>query len=405
MRYMGRAAGLMLCAGLLVCLSAVATCAAPAGMTTRTLAPRLAAGRTTAALAAAAMRTTATRRTSATLAAAAAARATSPTAMYNMPQLDMRLRPPGAPRDTSATLVVLYNGARHSSVDPCRCIAHKLGGIDREARVTSRVAEWGMPVLHVDAGGFCREMPGARDVTMMHAMMGALKTMGCDAVNVGLPDLQLSRSFFEEAQKQWSTPFVSANLVDDAGAAVFAPYRVVERTLKCGTTVRVGIIGVTRSNQTTGSSVRTADRALRVLDPAAALEKHLPKLRAESDFIVLLTYQTREDAAAMLKRLGPQSGIAMAVSSEMTVGQSASYYRDNMRDAGGIRLFSAWMEGRYSGVAMVSGPGSGAVAYANRLIEIEQAIPPLPEVTKLLDDYKKATLRPQGTPSVGRAAE
>jgi 2',3'-cyclic-nucleotide 2'-phosphodiesterase (5'-nucleotidase family) len=317
-----------------------------------------------------------------------------------MVQLDRMVRPVGAPKDTSNTLSLVYNGNRRSSIEPCACKSHRLGGIDREARITSRVLEWGPPLLNLDAGGFSRMPARSRDRLTVHHMMGALKAMGCDAINVGLPDLSLGATFFDEAKTSWSPPLISANIVDETSAPVFAPYKVVELELESGGKVRAGIIGVTRQGPVAQAksdpwaSDETSAPVLTILDPAEALARYLPELREKADFVVLLTYQTREAAQEFLKKLGPESGIDLAIASEMTVGKPVTYYRDNFKEADGVRVAGTWMEGRSVAYMMVSFRDGKPVSFANRLIEIEQSIPPLPKVTEIVDRYLVELTRP-----------
>jgi hypothetical protein len=324
-----------------------------------------------------------------------------PPAFMTMEQLDAKAKPSGLAKDTSNVLVLLYNGNRRAYIEPCSCKAHKLGGIDREARVTSRIQEWGLPMLKVDAGGFGKTAWNIRDYLMARYMMGAMKMMNYDAINVGLVDLELGPDFFADVKKQWDTPFVSANIVDATSTPLFMPYKVVPAKLKTGETVRVGIIGVTRPGAVVerkwavGGAATIAGSGTRITDPAEALAKYLPELRAKSDYVVLLTWQTREKAQEFVAGLGPNSGIDVAVSSEMTVGKPIGYYRNNVETTGTTSLLGTWMEGRYLGNLMVSFTGVKPTRTANQVIEIQQEIPPVPEVTELVDKYRADLRNPR----------
>ena len=328
--------------------------------------------------------------------------ATPPAPVFmTMAQLDAKIRPPDAPRQTTDVMVLLYNGNRRAYIEPCACRSHRLGGIDREARVTSRVQEWGLPMVKVDAGGFGRKGWNIRDYLMSRYMMGAMKMMNYDAINVGLVDLELGPAYFADVKKNWAPPFLSANIMDVTSAPLFMPYKVMPVQLGSGETVRVGIIGVTRPGPVVerkwrlGGATITTGSGIRVREPAEALKEYLPELRKKSDTIILLIWQTREKTQEFLSSLGPDCGIDIAVASEMTVGKPITYYRNNMQGVGGTRIVGTWMEGRYLGNLMLSFTDGKPTGYANRLVEIEQGIQPLPEVTELVQKYRADLRNPK----------
>src|SRR5690606_38877083 len=74
-------------------------------------------------------------------------------------QLDDFVVPSQYLERTSDVLCIIYNGFRRSQFDPCGCVTHQLGGLDKEARLVTRIEEMKVPALEVDAGGWVRDLP------------------------------------------------------------------------------------------------------------------------------------------------------------------------------------------------------------------------------------------------------
>ena len=317
-------------------------------------------------------------------------------------KLDAVFFPPGTrqlSRETSLSLV--FNGYRRSSIDPCGCVSHVLGGLDREARLYERLKVAGQPVLKVDGGGFVRDLPYDAHRTRTVFMLEAMRDLQFDAVNVAFPDVSAGISFLQDLQTSYSTPFISANIVDETSAPVFAPYRVVPVELKDGTKVRVGFIGVTRSKEqgnpaiifAPGSPPEKPGKTYAIADEVEALKTYLPKVKAQSDVVVLLAFTFRPSVPKLLQQLGDAANdINIAIA-----GDWQGLFRDIV-EAQGVRIVAGGFEGRQVGHLMLDLAGKKVNSAALQMIEIEQSIPPVPEITKYLEKAKTTLLSPAAIP-------
>lgn len=317
-------------------------------------------------------------------------------------KLDAVFFPPGTrelSRETSLSLV--FNGYRRSSIDPCGCVSHVLGGLDREARLYERLKVAGQPVLKVDAGGFMRDLPYDVHRTRTVFMLEAMKELQFDVVNVAFPDVSAGISYLQDLQTSFSTPFISANIVDETSAPVFAPYKIVTVELKDGTKVRIGFIGVTRSKEqgnpaiifAPGSPPEKPGKTYAIADEVEALKTYLPKVKAQSDVVVLLAFAFRPSVVKLLQQLGDAaSNINIAVA-----GDWQGLFRDIV-EAQGVKIVAGGFEGRQVGHLMLDLAGKKVNAAALQMIEIEQSIPPVPEISKYLEKAKTTLLSPVAVP-------
>lgn len=313
--------------------------------------------------------------------------ATRPVALMTTPMLERFIRPTTPPKSLDSVVSIIYNGNRRLAVDPCNCIAHITGGIDREATIIDLIRASGAPAVLLDAGGFLREPVSPPDAARAECLLEVLRALHVSAVNIALPDLGLGLPALQKFGETFDMPFVSANVLDEKGGQpVFEPYRIVPAKLINGKQVRLGIIGVTRQ---VADGVTSMPRArVTIADPAGAIRRYLPELKKKSDIIVLMAYYKREDAEQLLRALGPDCGIDLAVSSEMTIGQTRDYYLNNFRIVDGIPLVSTWMEGRTTSHLMLEVRDRGTTVVSNKLIEIEQFIAPRSDITTMVATCK-----------------
>lgn len=314
-----------------------------------------------------------------------------------MAQVDKHIMPKDAPLELTNTLALIYNGYRHSMMEPCGCVSHQLGGMDKEAYVDVRLEALGLTPVEVDAGGFMRDFPSEGALLQTRYVLRALKAMRYDAMNVGFPDLSAGLRFLYDEQTSFSLPLISANVVTPAGEPIYKPYVVVPRSLCSGEKVRVGIIGVTRKRRpepgadtqsTTGSRAPGAvdsNPEFVIKDPAESLRKYLPRLRADCDLIVAAVYATKEDAAKLINSLGPDSGIDVCIAGEL------SQLNGQVTMVGNTRVVSGGYEGRQVGLMLLNVKGGQVLRTENSFIEVVQELPPVPVVSDVIARYKEAT--------------
>jgi len=302
--------------------------------------------------------------------------------------LQSHLRPTSAPRSLERAFSLLHSSNRRSSLEPCSCPAHPLGGIDREAKIAKLIAEWGHPQLKVDAGGYLRVPANEPSKIGARYLAEALTKMGVDAVNVGAPDLSSGLSFLQDLQTSFSVPFVSANVRTPTGKLAFPAYRVSKLKLTNGKKVGVAMVGVTRPMDGRMPSASPPD--YEITDPVAALKETLPKAKKESDLIILLAYYTREDVPALLEKLGEAAkNIPIVVCGEFSAGKPKDYYMNNAQRVGNTWVLTGGFEGRQIGHAIIEVDDGKLINIAPKLIEIEMFVPQDPEFSPYLNNFRR----------------
>jgi 2',3'-cyclic-nucleotide 2'-phosphodiesterase (5'-nucleotidase family) len=133
-------------------------------------------------------------------------------------------------------------------------------------------------VLVVDTGDALVGGGRLGDQTQGQAVVAGMNLMGYDAMALGPNELSLGPEVLQERMGEARFPMLSANVVlSDSGELVAPPYAVLPiggRSL--------GIIGLSRS-------LAEPVRGLQVLEPQAALERYLPEVTAQADWVVVLT--------------------------------------------------------------------------------------------------------------------
>jgi 2',3'-cyclic-nucleotide 2'-phosphodiesterase (5'-nucleotidase family) len=313
--------------------------------------------------------------------------------------LDSHIFPANMPPNRASILSIIYNGYRRSSLEPCGCVSHKLGGIDREAKVIERLTSNSIPLVKLEAGGYIRDMAAHSDGLRAASkyLLKALAALDYGVFNVAATDAEMGRSFLEECLGNKADRLISANLVDPVTSKpLFATKRVIPVRLQNGQTVRVGVTGITRSRVaiTPGGTQPVSSSWYAVADPVASLSHVLDELEKESDVVVLLAYMNREALANdVLNRLGENPKVDVAIAGEY-LGT-----RNDIQNVAGVRVVSGGFEGRQVGHLVLEWR-DGKIAQAfNKLVEIEQSIPPVPEITKYIEGYLqelKSATAPKG---------
>ncbi|MCK9245208.1 MAG: hypothetical protein M0P75_08045 [Candidatus Marinimicrobia bacterium] len=104
------------------------------------------------------------------------------------------------------------------------------------------------------------------------------------AYNVGGRDFALGLDFIKELQSKASFPFISANVIDSVtGEPVFEPYKILKMGNK-----KVGVIGIT-------SAWNEKYRDIPIADPISSLEKYLPTVRKNANYIIVLAALNASD--------------------------------------------------------------------------------------------------------------
>jgi len=157
----------------------------------------------------------------------------------------------------------------------------------------------------------------------------AYNSLGYHAVNLGGNDFLGGREFLQELKKLAKFSFVSANVVDSqTRTLMFAPYKILRVKNK-----RIGIIGIT-------SKPQYKAEGLDFNDPKAALEKYLPELKKQTDYIIVLAALNQKDETR-LTEIGSDVDFML---------MSATFrYLRNLETVNGIHVARVGFIGKYIG--------------------------------------------------------
>lgn len=192
-------------------------------------------------------------------------------------------------RNPPDIFTIYYTCDTRGHIEPCGCASGMAGGLGR--RQTYLLGDLGQDYLLVDAGDVTA---GAREWEMLELeyILKGYRLMNYHAVNVGRRELSLGYDGLQQMKTHFNG-FVSANVIGPDNRLVCEPYTIVE--LSNG--YRCGIMGIVDDQVET----EAVGKGLRVLDPANALAKVLPKLKDSADYLVLLAF-TNEPGMQTLAR-------------------------------------------------------------------------------------------------------
>lgn len=182
------------------------------------------------------------------------------------------VRPGPAP----ASLKIFLSSDLGGYLEPCGCTEQRWGGIARQMAVVGRAKP--PAVLALDAGDMTG---GARrwQQVGLEKYLQALGAMGYTAANLGAREIGLDAGALRDLAARSPVGLVSANVRDEAtGQLLVEPYRQVMTG-----TLRVTVVGVVAPDPQ-----RQVGAGVKVQDLDEALAKLLPRLRPETDVIVLL---------------------------------------------------------------------------------------------------------------------
>ncbi len=148
-----------------------------------------------------------------------------------------------------ANLTILHGGQRFGDLEPCSCPTNETGGVDREAQHVADYRKALGDILLVEAGGIMT--PAGQEeyrAVALKFIYQALVAMGYDAINIGAWELRLGVEYVTHYVKESGAPAVSANVMAvDGKTPLFPKYRIIEKKLADGQTIKIGITGATAS--------------------------------------------------------------------------------------------------------------------------------------------------------------
>lgn len=309
-------------------------------------------------------------------------------------QLDTFIIPTQFLARTSNVLCIVHNGFRRSQIDPCGCVTNQLGGLDKEAHVIKRIEEHKIPSIQVDAGGIVRDMPNDGLLEQSKGVLRGLGQIGYEAVNIAFTDLALSIDDLKAISSESNLSLISANILDQNNNPIFDPYVIKEVTITDGSTLKVGIIGVTRPrvelsgipmDEPTSATAGTGPNAVpvKISDPTAALDLQIAEIADQTDLIIALVYDRRTNAERIVNSLSNKESLDVLVTGEN------SQLQGNAQAIGNVQVVSGGYEGRQVGTLYLDLKDNGIASTWSRHIEILQTIPPLREVTTIMEATHK----------------
>ncbi len=137
----------------------------------------------------------------------------------------------------------------------------------------------------LDGGSSLTRRDFANELVDQTTLVG-LEVMGTDATTIGDWDLWRGLPYFRERLAETELTFVSANVRDaETGELVVDPYIVLERG-----GLRFAVTGVTDLNDRFRTHRDVEASGVEFADPYESLMDLLPKMRGESDFVILLAH-------------------------------------------------------------------------------------------------------------------
>lgn len=193
--------------------------------------------------------------------------------------LAVHLSRKGPQASSGGRLTVHFTCDSSGRLEPCGCFTGQHGGLTRLRTWLGEQSPSGA-VLKLDAGG---AIAGGADYDLIqHRYMArAYATMGFSALNMGRREAAIPAADLVKLSAVSAVPMLSASLVSsETRETLLTPYRIVKID-----GLRIGILGVVSPR-----SVPTPGEGVAVLGLNEAIDRHLPKVAAESDLVILLAF-------------------------------------------------------------------------------------------------------------------
>ncbi len=291
------------------------------------------------------------------------------------------------------TLMVLYTGNTQAHLEPCGCFVGQSGGLPRRATAISQIAAKGFSPLTIDLGSVLpSEVPkmaqsafeeiaastdrvSALDSLRAGTTLTAMGVMGYQAMVPGSTEANVGVDFVKEALGDQSFPLLAANL--EASELRFQPYLMKTMGGK-----KIALVGLSALENLPLPSWN-------VEAPFSALDRVLPEIRDESDFVIVLSNlapETNRDIAAKYPH----------------ISAILSHESGETEQVGDVLLAYSEAKGKTLGVLTLWVEGDAQRASAEQ-IALTEAVPDDPEVRAMLDDFYEQVatdprLQKQGDP-------
>lgn len=165
------------------------------------------------------------------------------------------------------------------------------------ARARTEAAESGALCLLLDNGDTLQGTPMgallAREQVNAHPMVGAMNTLGYDAIGLGNHDFDHGIAYLARCISAFDAPVICSNLTSDRLAGL-VPYQVLDRRVDLSSgadaTLRIGVISAL-PEQTATWNRHHLDGSVQVTAPLTALARTVKTVRAEgADVVIALAH-------------------------------------------------------------------------------------------------------------------
>ena len=151
-------------------------------------------------------------------------------------------------------------------------------------------------MVGLDVGGLAKGFGREAEMKFQTMVEGMRKT-GYDAIALGASDLRLPAGELAAVAANVNgqqSPFVSANVgLFGFDSGMTSTYRIVTAGgMRIGVT---SVLGKTYQKEIQNDEIE-------MIDPEAAIKKILPKMKGQTDYLVLLAHATKDETIALAKK-------------------------------------------------------------------------------------------------------
>ncbi len=209
--------------------------------------------------------------------------------------------------------VLVISGEMDGYVEPCGCAGkeNQKGGLARRHGFLQMLKKRGWNPIALELGGQVKRFGPQAGIKFTH-VAGALRTMGYQAVALGVKELNLPIILNEVLQP--SNNFVSANVGLEGAEDLIPKHRLIQ----VGGT-RIGVTAVLGDRY----QRRVTNREFTYKPAAEALRPVVASLKDQADVQVLLVHGSRTDSQELAKEFPEVDFVVTAGGAEMPPGELA----------------------------------------------------------------------------------
>ncbi|MBI4474743.1 MAG: bifunctional metallophosphatase/5'-nucleotidase [Acidobacteria bacterium] len=226
------------------------------------------------------------------------------------------------------------------------------------------------PDLMLDAGDmFSGEL--ISDTFQGQSVIEVMNAIGYDAVSIGNHEFNFGIEALRQRVEQANFPFLSANISSPVEA-------IHDAAIFNAQGIRIGVIGLTTEELPRAGHPKNV-KWVEVRDVVTTLEKAIPRVREQSDFIVLLTHLTRAEEERVARAF-PEIRLMVGGHEDEALHQPVRIGQTTIVRTGRF--------GKYVGRVDLSFNAAALAGMETQLIPL-QNVEPDPSIVRLLEPYKE----------------